>query len=203
MGKAHKQWKNRQPGKEKPLKGPCYRDNCNFQGGEKFTCKTCERLSVDPPFSIQVCFLHREEAIATIKKHALIKHPVNIVRAAQENPGGMDADGNGRDRSQNGTAFRTWRRYLCEMGLVDAEENELLQWVYGVASAKGSHHGVTDEAWTRLVRRVVLATSHYLLHRYAAWKRDGRAVAAPIQRRPLSAGRRWLQGVIRGWVRKV
>ncbi len=100
---------------------------------------------------------------------------VNIVRVAQDKAGGTDADGNGRERSQNGTAFRTWRRYLCQMGLVDSEENELLQWVYGVASAKGSHHGVTDEAWARLVRRVVLATSHYLLHRYAAWKRQGRA----------------------------
>ena len=72
-----------------------------------------------------------------------------------------------------------------------------------MASAKGSHHGVTDEAWTRLVRRIILATGHYLLHRYAAWKRDGRLAAVPIQRRPPSACRRWLRGVIKGLVRRV
>ena len=171
-------------------------------------------LQHHPELDLTTLGYHLEQSDATAADgycHAAINEArsllealvVNIVRAAQENAGPADADGNGRDRSQNGTAFRTWRRYLCEMGLVDAEENELLQWVYSVASAKGSHHGVTDEAWTRLVRRVVLATSHYLLHRYAAWKRDGRVVAAPIQRRPLSAGRRWLQGVIRGRVRKV
>ena len=72
---------------------------------------------------------------------------------------------------------------------VDTEENELLQWVYSVASAKGSHHGVTDEAWTRLARRIVLATGQHLLQRYTAWKRNGRSVAPPP--RP-ARRRRWL-----------
>ena len=73
----------------------------------------------------------------------------------------------------NGTPFRCYRRRLLEAGFLDADENDLLQYVYRVASAKGSHHGVTDEAWTRLARRMVWTAAQYLLTRYALWKSGG------------------------------
>ncbi len=78
-----------------------------------------------------------------------------------------------RNGSPNGTPFRSYRRYLTELGFLDADENVLLQSVYGVASAKGSHHGVTDEAWSRLARRMVYTTGQYVIHRYETWKRNG------------------------------
>ncbi len=77
--------------------------------------------------------------------------------------------------SQNGTAFRTFRRRLQACGFIDADENDLVQYVYGIASIKGSHRGIADEAWMRLARRMVFATGHYLLGRYVEWKRGGRA----------------------------
>ena len=121
---------------------------------------------------------------------------VSIVHAAQRDAARAGASENGRERSQNGTAFRTYRRYLLEAGFIDADENDLLQYVYSVASAKGGHHGVTDEAWTRLARRIVFATGQYLLHRYAAWKHNGRPVAPPPGNRPPPPRRRWLPRVI-------
>jgi hypothetical protein len=72
--------------------------------------------------------------------------------------------------------FRRYRRNLLEAGFIDADESDLLQYIYSVASAKGSHHGVADEPWSRLARRVVFATAQYLLQRYAAWKHNGRPV---------------------------
>ena len=78
-----------------------------------------------------------------------------------------------KSTSRNGTPFRCYRRRLVEAGFLDADENDLLQYVYGVASAKGSHHGVTDEAWTRLARRMVWTAAQYLLTRYEVWKSGG------------------------------
>ena len=75
--------------------------------------------------------------------------------------------------SRNSTPFRCYRRRLLEAGFLDADENDLLQYVYSIASAKGSHHGATDEAWTRLARRMVWTTSEFLLTRYEAWKSGG------------------------------
>jgi len=122
---------------------------------------------------------------------------VNIVHAAQRDAARAGAGENGRDRSQNGTAFRTYRRYLLETGFIDADENDLLQYVYSVASAKGGHHGVTDEAWTRLARRIVFATGQYLLQRYAAWKHNSRPVTPPPKGSAPPSRRRWLPRAIR------
>jgi hypothetical protein len=125
---------------------------------------------------------------------------VNIVHTVRR-----DADGTPdsalRDRSQNGTAFRTYRRYLLEAGFIDGDENELLQYVYSVASAKGSHHGVTDETWCRLARRMVFAAGQYVIQRYAKWEDDGRAGASVAQ--PGRAGHPrdgWVGRVIRALI---
>ncbi len=75
--------------------------------------------------------------------------------------------------SRNSTPFRGCRRRLLGAGFLDVDENDLLQYVYSIASAKGSHHGTTDEAWTRLTRRMVWTTGEYLLTRFAVWKSGG------------------------------
>lgn len=101
--------------------------------------------------------------------------------------------------SHNGTPFRCYRRSLLEAGFIDAYENDLLQYVYGVASAKGSHHGVTNEAWSRLARRMVFTTGQYVLQHYAAWK-DGERPRPPAQPAVpcTSANASW-----RGWLARV
>jgi hypothetical protein len=126
---------------------------------------------------------------------------VSIVHAIQRDAAGDQVDSALRDRSQNGTAFRTYRRYLLEAGFIDGDENELLQYVYSVASAKGSHHGVTDETWCRLARRMVFTTGQYVMQRYATWCHDG-PPTAPREERPASSRRRWLARVIRTLVRE-
>ncbi len=100
--------------------------------------------------------------------------------------------------SQGG--LRLCRRFLVDAGFLDANEDELLLHVYGIASAKGAHHGVTDAAWCHLTRRIVWTTAQYLLRRYETWRRTApeRAVrGTPVQagplppRGPARAGSRW------------
>ncbi|MGD8450393.1 MAG: hypothetical protein PVJ57_01125 [Phycisphaerae bacterium] len=90
--------------------------------------------------------------------------------------------GKSRVRVRNGSpvfvAFSTDREFLLASGFTDGDENAVLLCAYSVASAKGSHAGVTDEAWARLVRAVVFAAGEYVVSRYAAWKRDGPPVPA-------------------------
>ena len=74
-----------------------------------------------------------------------------------------------KGKSRSGMSFRRCRRRLLEAGFLDADENDLLQYVYTVANGKGSHHRVTDEAWTRLARRMV----------WRAW-RSASAVTAQV-----------------------
>ncbi|UCC32186.1 MAG: hypothetical protein JSU86_07865, partial [Phycisphaerales bacterium] len=88
-----------------------------------------------------------------------------------------------RKGKQSQSGFRLCRRYLAEVGFLDLDEELLLQHVYSIASTKGSHLGVADEAWSRLTRRFVWTTGRYLAHRYDAWKRSshGRATISPVE----------------------
>jgi len=168
-------------------------------------------LRQHPELDLDTLAYHLRESDATAADgycHAAINEArsfleallVSIVHAVRRDAALRDSDSALRDRSQNGTAFRTYRRYLLEAGFIDADENELLQYVYSVASAKGSHHGVTDEAWTRLARRMVFTTGQYVMQRYAAWRHNGRPTAPP-ERQPASPRRRWLPRAIRGLIR--
>ncbi len=78
-----------------------------------------------------------------------------------------------RKGKESKSGFRLGCLYLRELGFIDEEEEVLLQHVYSIASAKGSHHGVTDEPWCRLARRMVGTTGRYLIHRYRVWTHDG------------------------------
>ncbi|MGD8454577.1 MAG: hypothetical protein PVJ57_22410, partial [Phycisphaerae bacterium] len=86
----------------------------------------------------------------------------------------------------------THRRCLLDAGFVDPDENELLQYVYSVATARGSHYGVTDDAWTHLARRIVFAAGQYFTQRYTIWKQNGRQPASPPANHPQPASRSWL-----------
>ncbi len=170
-------------------------------------------LRVHPELDQRTLAYHLQQSDATAADgycHAAINEArsflealvVSIVQAVRQEAAERDVESPLRDRSQNGTAFRTYRRYLLESGFIDADENDLLQYVYSVASAKGSHHGVTDEAWTRLARRIVFAAGQYLVQRYGGWKRSGRDVAALAGGEPVPARRRWVSRAIRALLRR-
>jgi hypothetical protein len=93
---------------------------------------------------------------------------MSIAVARQREPIGKFRKG-----KESKSGFRLGCLYLRELGFIDEEEELLLQHVYGIASAKGSHHGMTDELWCRLARRMVGTTGHYLIHRYRTWTHDG------------------------------
>ena len=81
MGKRSKQAKKAAQKKTgKPHKGPCYADDCDRRGGEIFACVTCEDLGRENPFRLQACSLHRFDALQEVKRHAVVKHPVNLLR---------------------------------------------------------------------------------------------------------------------------
>ena len=107
---------------------------------------------------------------------------VGIVQVVEYQARGRKA----RVRLQSSTptvvTFSTHRRYLLENGFTDEDENNVLANAYSVASAKGSHHGITDATWTYLARRIVFAASQYTLQRYAARKRRNskRRAKSPI-----------------------
>ena len=66
--------------------------------------------------------------------------------------------------------IRLYRRYLYDVGFLDMDENILVTNVYSIASSKGGHFGISDEPWCRAARRMVWATSDYLIHRYERWE---------------------------------
>lgn len=79
--------RSRQKKKPKPHRGSCnVTKTCKQRGGEMFHCRTCEELrdagkkTDDEVYRVQFCVGHRDKGIAKIKRHALLAHPVNILR---------------------------------------------------------------------------------------------------------------------------
>jgi hypothetical protein len=61
--------------------GTCFHNGCPLNGDETFHCSTCEELEKKKPYRIQTCSLHRADAVAKIKRHVLVKHPSNLLKA--------------------------------------------------------------------------------------------------------------------------
>lgn len=86
MGKLERRAR-RKAAKQEPHRGDCtITKKCDQRGGEIFHCITCENLrdagkrDADKVYTVQTCVAHRDKAIEKIKRHALISHPVNILR---------------------------------------------------------------------------------------------------------------------------
>lgn len=91
MGKPGRRRKPR----PKPEKGPCFKvfkkeegaeSRCGNRGVIVHHCRICEDLAAagklkGEPYKIQTCVHHHDEAVQEIKKHALVAHPVNLLRA--------------------------------------------------------------------------------------------------------------------------
>ena len=145
--------------------------------GQEALASLLPELELHRELDLEPMRYHLEQSDATTRDgywHASINEARSFLEAllvgimhAVEGEAPPDPSRNG---SPNGTPFRSYRRYLTELGFLDPDENTLLQFVYGVASAKGSHHGVADEAWSRLARRMVCTTGQYVIHRYGTWK---------------------------------
>ena len=69
--------------KTKKLKERCR--SCRRRAKVKHECKTCIKLQeagkVETVFTICACSFHAEKALQDMKKHALVAHPVNLLRA--------------------------------------------------------------------------------------------------------------------------
>lgn len=117
---------------------------------------------------------HVEQSDATAGDgywHASINEARSALEALLASIVRVVGEGNAkRPGTGNGTPFSNWRRFLVDTGFLDACESDLLHFVYGLSSAKGSHHGVADEDWSRLARRMVFCAMDYVLGRYAEWK---------------------------------
>lgn len=67
--------------KAEKIKAPCSHDDCKRRAKARHECIVCMKTSPDKVFAVCACGHHQEEILATIKKHTLTAHPVNIVRA--------------------------------------------------------------------------------------------------------------------------
>jgi hypothetical protein len=73
--------------KLKPTKNKarCDVDKCRRRAKVKYECRTCEALvaagKAEAVFIVNVCRPHSARGKLKIRRHALIAHPVNILRA--------------------------------------------------------------------------------------------------------------------------
>jgi hypothetical protein len=109
-----------------------------------------------------------------------------------------------RDGIGSGTAFSHWRRFLVAVEFIDTYESDVLHFVYGLSSVKGSHHGVPDERWCRLARRLVFCAADYVLGRYGEWKqRAPQDLDAPPSVAPSPTNRQrlgtWIRQRVASW----
>ncbi len=105
--------------------------------------------------------------------------------------------------AESRSGYHECRKYLVTLGFTDGVGMDLFKQVYRITSRKGSHPGVTDEMWGRLVCQLCWTASYFLLSRYGAWKSHGRRwpgdpdAPDPGGRGPLGSCMHWLGGVAR------
>lgn len=73
----------------------CFANGCTKVGKNSHTCLTCERLAAttQPDREVKVihyCPDHRELGVTQIRKHALLKHPANVLRVVAAGLAGED-----------------------------------------------------------------------------------------------------------------
>ncbi len=65
--------------KKTKLKERCGHDGCYRRAQVKHECRTCDELGKEI-FTVAACGHHATGAMEEIKRHCLVKHPVNILR---------------------------------------------------------------------------------------------------------------------------
>ena len=61
--------------------GTCSDPKCHARATSRHECQTCERLGLEV-FEVTPCSAHYESELQRIKRHAMVGHPVNLLRAA-------------------------------------------------------------------------------------------------------------------------
>lgn len=62
------------------IKGQCFIEGCHRKAKVAHECLTCEKLD-KPIHTVKACRIHQARAMQAIRRHALVAHPVNLVRA--------------------------------------------------------------------------------------------------------------------------
>lgn len=60
------------------VKEACFEKDCKLKGVSKKECIACEKRG--KAHVIHHCVVHAGEAMTAIKRHVLLKHPVNMLR---------------------------------------------------------------------------------------------------------------------------
>ncbi len=155
---------------------------------------------------------HLEQADATVREgcwHAAVNEARSFIEALIVGIAEFESARRGdllsglAQSAESRSGYHECRKYLVTLGFADVDEMDLLKQVYAVASRKGSHPGVTDEVWGRMVCHFCWMASYFLLCRYGAWKSHGRRWPADLDgpdpggRGPLGSCLHWLGGVAR------
>ena len=69
-------------------RGPCFAEGCEKNGSRTHRCVTCEKRGRD--FSRQCCPEHNEQGLGEVRRHALVKHPANLLRVVAAGLAGED-----------------------------------------------------------------------------------------------------------------
>lgn len=63
------------------VKGPCFVEGCRRRARVQHECLTCEAKNPDEIHTVKACRKHGARAMQAIRRHALVAHPVNLLRA--------------------------------------------------------------------------------------------------------------------------
>lgn len=142
-----------------------------------------ESLAPHDELDLKTLRYHLDQADATVREgfwHAAVNEARSFIEALIV---GMAEFESARRHDQlsglslhaeSRSGYHESRKYLVSLGFTDGVGMDLFKQVYRITSRKGSHPGVTDEMWGRLVCHLCWTASYFLLCRYGAWKSHGR-----------------------------
>ncbi len=165
-----------------------------------------EQLETHGELDVKTLRYHLEQADATAKEdcwHASVNEARCFVEAlivgiAEYEASKRHHHVTGVPTIESKSGYQECRKYLVNIGFADADAMDFFKQAYALASRKGSHPGVTDETWGRLISHLCWTGSYLLLQRYAAWKQNGRTWTAPRRTRTRKPRQPGQQGGKRG-----
>lgn len=72
------------------VKETCFWEHCEQKGVHKVECITCE--AAGKAHVVFACVLHHPDALTAVKRHAVVKHPVNLLRVVAAGLRGDDIE---------------------------------------------------------------------------------------------------------------
>ena len=141
-----------------------------------------EEVEKHTELDVETLLYHLEQAEATAREnhwHSAVNEARCFVEAlivgiAEYEGSKRHHDVAGLPTVNSNSGFQECRKYLIHIGFADGDAMDFFKHAYALASRKGSHPGVTEETWGRLISHLCWTGSYVLLQRYAAWKQNGR-----------------------------